>query len=155
MLKISTSASFHKNIFLCLAAMTALASCSASVEERIGKRAVAFASAYYNFRFHHALSLCTKESEKWIKFQASNIRQSDLDAYNGMADSAQCSAVSVTLDTDTSATVFLNVNNYVMTDSLRRNGSIGKNAQLTLKMKKRSGKWQVSLDALPKASATD
>ena len=126
-------------------------SCSASIEEQIGQEAVAFASAYYNFRFNHALTLCTKESEKWIRFQASNIRQSDLDVYNAMADSAQCSAVSVTQEDDTTATAVLNVSNYVVTDSLCRTGSIGTKAQLTLKMKKRSGEWKVSLDALPKA----
>ena len=134
-----------------LVAMLVLMSCSASMEERIGQKAVDFASAYYNFRFNHALSLCTQESEKWIRFQASNIRQSDLDAYNAMADSAQCSAVSVTLEDDTTATAVLNVSNYVVTDSICRTGSIGKNAQLTLKMKKRESKWKVSLDALPKA----
>ena len=90
MLKINTPTYFFKNICRGLAVMLLLVSCTTEETEQIEKKATAFASAYYNFRFNNALALCTPESGKWIRYQASNVRQTDIDTYNNMADSAQC-----------------------------------------------------------------
>lgn len=131
-----------------------LASCSVGESEKIETSAADFASAYYNFRYNHALALCTRESEKWIRFQASNVRQADIDLYNSQQDSAQCSTADVEMSDDTTATAVVDVRNYVMTDSIVRSGKIGAKAQVKLILKKRGDKWLVNLTSLPHATAT-
>jgi hypothetical protein len=155
MLKINMPKSFFKNICISLTAMLILTACSAKETEQIEQNATAFASAYYNFRFNNALALCTKESEKWIRFQASNVRQDDLNVYNNMTDSAQCTVADISIDNDSSATVTMDVRNYIQTDSIYRNGKVGQKALVVLKMKKKSDKWLVSLDTAIKAITTD
>ena len=149
MLKINTPTYFFKNICRGLAVMLLLVSCTTEETEQIEKKATAFASAYYNFRFNNALALCTPESGKWIRYQASNVRQTDIDTYNNMADSAQCTIADVSFDDDSTATVL------VVTDSIYRKGNVGDKAQVTLKMKKKANKWLVSLDSVLKTVATD
>ncbi len=151
MLKINPPASFFRNVGISMAAMLALIACSTKETEKIEQKAIAFASAYYNFRFNNALALCTQESGKWIKFHASNVRQTDIDTYNNMPDSAQCAIAEVSLDDDSTAIVLVDVRNYVLTDSIYRKGEIGRNAQVKLKMKKKAGKWRVCLDSMPNA----
>lgn len=155
MLKINTPTFFFKNICRGLAVMLLLVSCTTEETEQIEKKATAFASAYYNFRFNNALALCTPESGKWIRYQASNVRQTDIDTYNNMADSAQCTIADVSFDDDSTATVLVDVRNYVVTDSIYRKGNVGDKAQVTLKMKKKANKWLVSLDSVLKTVATD
>lgn len=154
MLKINHPASFFRNVGISMTAMLALIACATKETEQIEQDALAFASAYYNFRFNNALALCTQESEKWIRFHASNVRQADIDTYNNMPDSAQCAISEVSLDDDSTATVLVDVRNYVLTDSIYRKGEIGRKAQVKLKMKKKAGKWLICLDSIPEAIAT-
>lgn len=145
--------SIHKTAIKLLIIM-ALISCSSSEDEQIGKIATDFTSAYYNFRYNHAIALCTQESRKWIKFQASNVRQTDIDLYNNLADSAQCRINEINMIDDSTAAAIVDVQNFVMTDSIIRNGQVVNKAQLKLEMKKRGQKWLVSLTSLPSPTTT-
>lgn len=51
-----------------------------SEEEQLRMDADSFAVNYYNWHFEKALRFCTPESEKWLRFTASNVHQADVDS---------------------------------------------------------------------------
>lgn len=71
----------HKRTALAglLAGVLLTASCSYSEEKAIEQSVVGFAQNYFNLRYQKALNACTPESEKWVRFKATNITQEDVD----------------------------------------------------------------------------
>ena len=57
-----------------------------SAEEKAMNRVAAFADAYFNYDFGEALKMVTPESEKWLRFAASNVTQGDVDLLNAQDD---------------------------------------------------------------------
>ena len=92
----------HKRTALAslLAGVLLTASCSYREEKAVEQSVVGFAQNYFNLRYQKALNACTPESEKWVRFKATNITQEDVDVYNSKRDTAECDVESIDLDDD-------------------------------------------------------
>lgn len=121
-----------------------LAACSPGESSEAEKCAKAFASSYFNLRFEQAAKLCTQNSEKWIRMQASNIQQQDIDVLNMQKDTAECEVESIETNADT-ATAVLKIQNFLSCDSVGKPGYICKQAVFTVTLTKTNDVWQVDL----------
>ena len=139
----------HLNILLCLLAAVLLTGCAD--DENEAERVVhQWGEAYFNYQFKQALDYVTPESERWMRFAASNVTQEDLNALqkNGQAV--------VTLDgyyagSDTTGTAYLNVSNWLRTDSIGRAGSRQDQASFQVSLVKRDSRWMVRMEGLPRS----
>ena len=138
----------HLNRILFLLAAVLLSGCQKdeSEAERVAHQ---WGDAYFNYNFRQALNYVTPESERWLRFAASNVTQQDLDVLqkNGQA--------TVTLDgyyagSDTTGTAYLNVSNWLRTDSIGRAGSHQELVSLQVLLVKRDGRWLVRMEGLPR-----
>ena len=100
-------------------------SCSYREEKAIEQSVVGFAQNYFNLRYQKALNACTPESEKWVRFKATNIAQEDVDVYNSKRDTAECDVESIDLDDD-KATAIVEVRNFLNCDSIGKPATIEK-----------------------------
>lgn len=126
--------------------MTLLA-CDNGEEKDIERSAGDFAAAYFNLRYARAAELSTPDSEKWIRFKASNITQADLDVYNSAQDTATCTVNGMEICGD-SAIVAMTVNNVLVMDSIGKVANICKERDYRLILKKKEGKWAVRLSSV-------
>lgn len=122
------------------------ASCSYREEKAIEQSVVGFAQNYFNLRYHKALNACTPESEKWVRFKATNITQEDVDVYNSKRDTAECDVESIDLDDD-KATAIVEVRNFLNCDSIGKPATICPNAKFKLELKKQGEKWMVDVQS--------
>lgn len=138
----------HKRTALAglLAGVLLTASCSYREEKAVEQSVVGFAQNYFNLRYQKALNACTPESEKWVRFKATNITQEDVDVYNSKRDTAECDVESIDLDDD-KATAIVEVRNFLNCDSIGKPASICPNAKFKLELKKQGEKWMVDVQS--------
>lgn len=138
----------HKRTALAglLAGVLLTASCSYSEEKAIEQSVVGFAQNYFNLRYQKALNACTPESEKWVRFKATNITQEDVDVYNSKRDTAECDVESIDLDDD-KATAIVEVRNFLDCDSIGKPATICPNAKFRFELKKQDEKWMVDVQS--------
>ena len=129
-----------------LAGILLTASCSYREEKAIEQSVVGFAQNYFNLRYQKALNACTPESEKWVRFKATNITQEDVDVYNSKRDTAECDVESIDLDDD-KATAIVEVRNFLNCDSIGKPATICPNAKFKLELKKQGEKWMVDVQS--------
>lgn len=125
-------------------------SCTDKEEASIEDDVKSFVCAYFNFHYSDALNLCTPESHKWIKFQASNITQADIDVVNNQTDSAECEIASVDKTSDSTAIVHVNVKNFLFNDSIGKPATIHADASFSFLVCRQANRWKVRLSSLPK-----
>lgn len=138
----------HKRTALAglLAGVLLTASCSYREEKAVEQSVVGFAQNYFNLRYQKALNVCTPESEKWVRFKATNITQEDVDVYNSKRDTAECDVESIDLDDD-KATAIVEVRNFLNCDSIGKPATICPNAKFKLELKKQGEKWMVDVQS--------
>lgn len=129
-------------VFLCC-------SCTTKDEEVVENCVKSFTCSYFNFRYAEALNTCTQESEKWIRFQASNINQSDLDIFNDQTDSASCEIDEIKIADDTTAVAYVKVKNFLLADTIGKPGTICNNARFAFAIRKRNDRWLINLSSIP------
>ena len=126
-------------------AIATMLSCSYEDENAAEQRAKQFAQNYFNLRFKQASTLCTKSSEKWIRYHAANINKKDIEALNSQTDTATCDINDIN-DNGNAAEIIVTVKNFLSCDSIGKNGVITKEARFRLNMKKIGGTWYVDLN---------
>lgn len=138
----------HKRTALAglLAGILLTASCSYREEKAVEQSVVGFAQNYFNLRYQKALNACTPESEKWVRFKATNITQEDVDVYNSKRDTAECDIESIDLDDD-KATAIVEVRNFLNCDSIGKPATICPNAKFRFELKKQGEKWMVDVQS--------
>lgn len=146
----NTSKGFHGRKCVALGVLFAgvllMLSCSYSEEKDIEQSVVGFAQNYFNLRYKKALDACTPESEKWVRFKATNITQEDVDVYNSKRDTAECDVESIDLDGD-KATAVVEVCNFLNYDSIGKPATICPNAKFKFELKKQGEKWMVDVQS--------
>lgn len=105
-----------------------------------------FASCYFNFNFMKAKLFCTPESEKWLKFSASNITQEDIEILNNMPTGASCETGEIRHINDTSAMADCNVSDFLRIDTLGKPGEVIRHGMYKIPVVKRRGKWMVKME---------
>ena len=116
-----------------------------------GMPAEGFADKYFNYDLAGAAGLCTPESGKWIAFAASNVTQEDVDMLNAREESAECSAETVELTGDSTATAECRVENFLRPDTLGRPAEMTGEAVYAISLVKRNGRWLVKMEGLPQS----
>lgn len=115
-------------------------------EENITHITDNFAEQYFNFNLKQALTLCTPESEKWIRFMASNITQEDIDVLKEKEDDATCETDEITYINDTSAYVKCHIYNVMKIDTIGQPGKVSEHEIYNINVVKRGGKWMVKME---------
>lgn len=123
-----------------------MVSCSYGEEKDVEHTAVSFAQNYFNLRYQQVISACTPESEKWVRFKATNMTQEDVNMYNAQEDSAECRIESIELNDD-KATVIVEVHQFLCCDSIGKPGYICPKAKTQINLIKSGGKWLVDLQS--------
>lgn len=120
-------------------------------EDSLTKNAVSFSSHYFNWQYQKALRYVTPESEKWLRFEASQVHQVDVDMLKSMHEGATCEIGEITYsNNDSSATVKVDVTNYLEKDTIGTNSHLVDKATFVLNMVYRNDKWLVNLNSIPR-----
>ena len=139
-----------KNIILAATALLTVCSCTSDKDkEEIENTARDFASCYFGCHFDEAIKLCDKESRKWIVFTATNISDDDIAVLNSSEVSPQYDIKEVSVDDDSTATAIVEAKEYMRASDIDTTAVISPEDTYTFKLRKRGGKWLVSLDMVP------
>ena len=141
-----------KNYFLFLIAATILYGCDTGgtdMDKEAQNVATAFAEAYFNYDFQEARKLVTADSEKWLRFAATNISQEDVDILNAKTEAATVEVNDISYVDDTTSTVSITVNHFLLKDTLQRQGHIEDEAEYSLTIVRQGRKHLVRMACLP------
>ena len=110
-----------------------------------------FANAYFNWQFYKAIKYVTPESEKWIKYAASQVHTADLKLINAQEEKAHVEIQDIEQE-DSTAKIKINVSNYMRMDTIGKAGRMIDEAQFTLfaKYQTTDKKWLIHLTNLPR-----
>ena len=139
-----------KHITTYALAVLACLSCNADKEEKeIADVAANFARDYFGCKYTEARQLCTDSSEKWIKFVASNVSDSDLTVLNNAPSDAEFEVTDIDLTGDSTATASIEARNYLKLDAITRRGELSTSDTYRFTIECHNGKWMVRLDGVP------
>lgn len=132
--------------FLLLLPFLLLSSCNNSDSKESDKIAKAFASNYFNWNYVKCVPFVTKESQKYLKFRATNVTESDLEILRSTPNSAEVEVDGKEyLANDSALKVKIKVFDFCYTDTIGRPAKFCDYAEATLLLVKRTGKWKVVL----------
>lgn len=116
-------------------------------EDRMRNNINNFASAYFNWQYKEALPFCTPESERWLRFAASNVTQEDVDLLRAQQEGASHKIDSINYDKgDTTATAYITVKNFLQADSIDTPAHMVKRARICIPLVLRNKKWLVKME---------
>lgn len=139
-----------KQLFV-IGAIVALAACQGenSTERAVGEAANKWAEAYFNWDFPEAANYVTTESERWLRYAASNVTEADLEQLRQL--DAAITIEAVDMGNDTSATATIRVADFLRQDSIGRAGSRMAEGLFHILLVKRDNKWKVRMEGLPQS----
>jgi len=109
-----------------------------------------FATNYFNALYEQAARFATPESERYLRFAASQIGQEDIDLLNQQEEPATIEIQNVEIeDGDTTATVSLNVMNYLCMDTIGKAGHMVENGEFKIMLVFKNKQWRVRMEGLP------
>lgn len=138
----------NKNIpLLILAAIFSLAttSCHNGSSKQLKGTVDSFATAYFNWRFVDALPHVTAESKKILSFEASQVRQQDVDSLRAMKEGAATEIKDVNYLNDSTATAIVEARQFLSMDSIGKAPHIINKATFHIPLQYRNGIWKVDL----------
>ena len=112
--------------------------------------AEAFAESYFNLRYKNALKYCTKESEQWISFAASQINEDDIKSLQSLEEEASVEVDDISGD-DNQCNAKIIVNNYFEADTIGKPGRIVGEGVFNIAMVKEGNAWKVRMEGLPRS----
>ena len=131
-------------------ALLACLSCAADKDEKeISAVVGSFARNYFGCKYTDAQRFCTANSEKWIKFVASNVSDSDLAVLNDAPTDAEFEVTDVNLTGDSIATASIEARNYLKQNDITRHGVLSASDTYRFTLEHHNGKWLVSLSCVP------
>ncbi|WP_298452257.1 hypothetical protein [uncultured Prevotella sp.] len=115
-------------------------------EEKIKSVTDNFADQYFNFNLKEAMQFCTPESEKWIKFIASNITQEDIDVLKNKPEGATHNTDEIIYVNDTLANIKCHVFNVMKIDTIGLRGRVSEHEIYNINVVKRGDKWMIKME---------
>ena len=143
-----------KNLVLLIFCTCFMAGCKEKEQDpyAIVKQQVStFAEAYFNYEFETAREFVASESEKWLRFAASNVLQDDIDLLNARQAPATVSVESCERVNDSTVLATVKVNNFMKKDSIGQAGTIVDEALFKFLLVNREGKYYVRMEGLPRS----
>jgi PBP1b-binding outer membrane lipoprotein LpoB len=138
-------------IFACVILLT---SCIGNHRSRhqVEQAADSFAENYFNYQFEEAAKHATKDSERWLRYAASNIHKADVEMLRSQDEGASVDVENVTLgDGDSTAIATIKVHNYMRLDTIGNAGRMINEDRFLLNMMKEEGKWKIKMEGLPQS----
>ena len=119
-------------------------------EEQLKADVDSFATYYYNWHFEKAARFCTPESKVWLRYAASNVHPADIELLKAKNEDAHIEIGDIDFKEDeVSATVNLEITNFLQMDTIGKEAHLINKSKLTLPMTIHNGKWKVELKQLP------
>lgn len=113
--------------------------------------ATKWAEAYFNYDFERAAKYVTPESRKWLAFAASNVYQADIDVLRAQEQGARVSMDGYEATSDSSCVVCLEVDNFLLRDSIGKAGHIVSGCRFNITLVRREGRLMVRMEDLPRS----
>lgn len=105
-----------------------------------------FSEAYFNYDFSEAMKYTTPESQRWIRFAASNIYPADIEVLKSMETGASVQVTNIEDgETDSMLVATVQVDGYMTRDTLGQSGRVVDGQVFQLPLVKRNGKWLIHL----------
>lgn len=144
---------FRKSVtaFFAFTAMTAaVSSCTlySSKDREIEVTAEEFGNHFFNYELKEAATMVTDDSRKWIELVASNVDTAVVEAIRNQDKAATVSVDNITMTSDTTATVELTANNYVLAKMIDEQPIVNSGMKVSFVMVKHGKKWLVRMDSL-------
>ncbi len=119
-------------------------------EEQLKTDVDSFATYYYNWHFSQAAKYCTPESERWLRYAASNVHEADIELLRQKEEDATFEIKDIDFgDDEVTANVVVTVCNFLQMDTIGQAAHLVEQADFHLPMELSQGKWKVKLDKLP------
>jgi hypothetical protein len=100
--------------------------------------------------FEKAARFCTPESKVWLRYAASNVHPADIELLKAKNEDAHIEIGDIDFKEDeVSATVNLEITNFLQMDTIGKEARLINKSKLTLPMTIHNGKWKVELKQLP------
>ena len=136
---------------LLLAALCGTSCTESDSEQQLKERATTFATLYFNWQFSKALSFCTPESQKWLRYAASQVCQNDIDTLRSKEVAATVHVANIQYaESDTLATVRLLVSDCWYMGNSDMQGTYLPQAEFTLPAVCRHVQWLIKMEGLPR-----
>lgn len=136
--------------YLLFALILILGSCQVSDTDTIDavdKPLTSWADAYFGFDYQKALDYMTPESEKWIRFAASNITEKDITFINENNKGMKTEIVDrYVMAGDTSCSARIRVSDFVQLGFVGQENKVIDQAEYQITLVKRDGKWLVKTE---------
>jgi len=142
----------NKKIFLPTVFLALLTSACARDGRNGDKEVIAaannFASAYFNYDFNGARPCVTPESERWLRFFASNVLEEDIELLKAQTSAAEHEVENISYASDTVAVAHCRIENYLKRDTLGRAGHVVDKDYVSMKLVLRNGRWLVDAGSI-------
>ena len=146
---------FRFSFISLLAFALACFSCSGNLgssESRLVTCADSFAVHYFNYHFADAMRFCTPESEKWLRYAASNVHQADIDKLRAQEEPATVEIGETEInETDSTATISMTVSNFLRMDSIGTSGHWVSHATFKFQAVCKNKQWKIRMEDLPRS----
>ena len=116
------------------------------------KALTSWANAYFNFDYEKAMQYMTPESERWIRFAASNITEQDIDFIKSHNPQTQVQVLNSQLaESDTICKANIRVSNFIQLGFSTQDNQIIEHTDFQCQVVKRNGDWLVRMEGLPQS----
>ena len=111
-----------------------------------------FATYYFNWHFPKTLKYCTKGSEPWLRYAASNVHEADVERLRTKAEDATVEINDISFGDDgTSAIASITVHNFLQMDTIGQEAHLVEEADFHLPMSIENGVWKIRMVNLPQS----
>ncbi len=136
--------------YLLFALVFLLGSCQVSDNDTldaVDKSLSTWAEAYFGFDYEEALDYMTPESEKWIRFAASNITEKDVAFINEHNRNVKTEIIDrYIMAGDTSCSARIRVSDFVQLGFVGQEDKVIDQAEYQITLVKRDDKWKVKME---------
>lgn len=109
-----------------------------------------FATYYFNWHFPKTLKYCTKSSEPWLRYAASNVHEADVERLRTKSEDATVEINDISFGDDgTSAIASITVHNFLQMDTIGQEAHLVDEAEFQLPMSMENNAWKIKLNKLP------
>ena len=111
-----------------------------------------FATYYFNWHFPKTLKYCTRSSEPWLRYAASNVHEADVERLRTKAEDATVEINDISFGDDgTSAIASITVHNFLQMDTIGQEAHLVDEAEFQLPMSMENNAWKIRMVNLPRS----
>lgn len=131
-----------------------LAACGPSERDEEAEQTVLrFTETYFGCQYKEAAQLCTPSSEKWIRFVATNVTDSDLIVLNQSDAEPQYEVNDLNAIDDSTMTATIKANHYFHLHDIGQKADIKEADTYTFTLRRINGQWKIDLASVPRPTS--